>query len=91
MDIASDMDIEKVFFGQARRHDESYIAYCARKQNEFQRYESYATTTVPTTTQGKLLLRQAPLKQHERQKVDIWLEGERTADKVVTALAKLDM
>eukprot|EP00971_Amphidinium_carterae_P092777 1837222-Amphidinium_carterae.1 len=62
MELTAEADFEQAVFNGYRVPDESFLAFLARKQLEFVRYENGAGHgTLPEHLRGKLLLRQAKL------------------------------
>eukprot|EP00971_Amphidinium_carterae_P121856 2413179-Amphidinium_carterae.1 len=77
-------------YSGVRTADESFLAFINRKMVEVQRYESHAREKLPETLKAKLMLKHARLSQSQLQRVHIWLEGQRSEDKIKECLPRLD-
>ena len=78
MKVSESETFEKALYSGARKGEESFMVYTARKDREFIEFESLEDVELPDKLKGKIFLRQANLSPQQRQMVLTWTECQTT-------------
>ena len=90
MKVSESEAFEKALNSGARKGEETFMVFTARKDREFIEFETLEDVELPDKLKGKILLRQASLSPQQRQMVLTWTEMSDRDPLVVTSLRKLD-
>eukprot|EP00971_Amphidinium_carterae_P344801 6485409-Amphidinium_carterae.1 len=93
MRIAKEIDFETAVYAGARvPTSENFLQYVLRKKQELFRYEQQMdpNDTLGDHTKGKILLKFSKMDTNQTSRVQTWLKGDRSYQKVEEALIRLD-
>eukprot|EP00971_Amphidinium_carterae_P331700 6465443-Amphidinium_carterae.1 len=88
--IAKELEGERALFSGHRTGDENMVAYVARRQVEFSRYEAALGERLPEALKTKLIVKQAKLSTQQGHLLSTWTNGSRELSVVHAALCRLD-
>eukprot|EP00969_Alexandrium_andersonii_P183275 8097970-Alexandrium_andersonii.AAC.1 len=86
MALRDEADCEKEIYTGHRIESDNFVLYCQRKLAELAKFEKSSGASLPDILKGKILLRHSRLNNSDAQKISTWLQGNRKADDVVSAL-----